>query len=285
MSSSATREATPPWRTVALDLTPGGQSEGVRQAAAVLVERFDAALLGLAAVRPVNAIAGDGYADGDIIADERDALQGELNSAEAAFRTQVAPAAPLHEWRGTVGAEAGAAWIAQEARGADLLIAAPDHGGLLRGTSRVKLADLVMAAGRPVLIAPAGRRPLALGTAVLAWKDTRETRRAAADAVPLLQACRQVIVITIARAKALKAARAELAPVATWLARHGVRAEIRAERARRSDAARLAQIVGELEADILVAGAYGRPRLREWTLGGVTSDYLLDPDRCVLLSH
>src|SRR5271156_4222382 len=146
MSSSATREAALGWRTVALDLTPGGQSEGVRQAAAVVVERFGAAVLGLAAVRPINVVAGDGYADGDIIAEERDALQGELDAAEAAFRAQAAPAASLREWRGTVGSEAGAAWIAQEARGADVLIAAPDHGGLLRGTRRAKLADLVMAA-------------------------------------------------------------------------------------------------------------------------------------------
>ena len=37
--------------------------------------------------------------------------------------------------------------------------------------------------------------------------------------------------------------------------------------------------------DLLVAGAYGHNRLREWVFGGVTTDILLDPDFCVLLSH
>ena len=39
------------------------------------------------------------------------------------------------------------------------------------------------------------------------------------------------------------------------------------------------------EADIIVAGAYGHGRLREWALGGVTHDLLSRAERCALLSH
>ena len=38
-------------------------------------------------------------------------------------------------------------------------------------------------------------------------------------------------------------------------------------------------------ADVIVAGAYGHSRLREWVLGGVTRDLLLRADMCALVSH
>ena len=44
-------------------------------------------------------------------------------------------------------------------------------------------------------------------------------------------------------------------------------------------------IAQELAADLIVAGAYGHSRLREWVLGGVTRDLLLRANRCSLVSH
>jgi nucleotide-binding universal stress UspA family protein len=136
-----------------------------------------------------------------------------------------------------------------------------------------------------VLIAPSEGRPFGLGTAVVAWKDTRETRRAVSDALPLLRACKRVVAVTIAPRTGLEAARGELAEIGGWLARYGVTSELRVERSHRDDASRLGMIVADLDADVLVAGAYGRARMREWILGGVTCDFLLNPDRCVLVSH
>ena len=43
-----------------------------------------------------------------------------------------------------------------------------------------------MAVGRPVLVVPPGLERLGLGCAVVAWKETREARRAVHDALPLL---------------------------------------------------------------------------------------------------
>lgn len=273
------------WRTLAVDLTPGGHSAGVRQAAGVLADHFDAAVLALAALRPANAVSGDGYVSGELIARERDALSAQLNEAQSAFWAQVAPGSRHREWRATVGFDPPASWIAREARSADLIIAAPAAGGILKGASRMSLADLIMAAGRPVLVAPAEGRPLALGTAVLAWKDTRETRRAAADALPLLRACERVVVVAIASRASSEAARGELEDIVEWLGRYGVKSQLRVESAHGDDATRLATIAADLDADVLVAGAYGRARMREWVLGGVTCDFLLNPDRCVLVSH
>ena len=274
------------WRTLALDLSPSGRDGRVRQAGALLAERFDSAVLALAALKPASgSVGGDGYAAGEFIALERESLTDQLNKAQSSFWAQVAPESRHREWRGVVGVDPPASWIAREARGADLIIAAPPSDAIFKGASQVNVADLVMAAGRPVLIAPAECRPLDLGTAMVAWKDTRETRRAVTDSLPLLRACNRVVVVTIASRARLEMARAELEEVGGWLARCGVTSELRDERSHGDDASRLRMIAADLEADIIVAGAYGRARMREWILGGVTCDFLLNPDRCVLVSH
>ena len=51
------------------------------------------------------------------------------------------------------------------------------------------------------------------------------------------------------------------------------------------DAAQLNFIADQQGADLLVGGAYGHSRFREWVLGGVTRDLLTRADRCSLVSH
>jgi nucleotide-binding universal stress UspA family protein len=277
------------WTTLALDQTPQADGEAgaaVRHAAAILAKRLGAGLLGLASLRQTSMIGGDGYAVGELMEMEREAADTSLAAAKRRFETAAQSAGAPCEWRESDSLGNPAAWMTTEARGADLIITAPgaahDAGSASIGP---RAADLVMRAGRPVLLAPAHGRPLALGTAVLAWKDSRESRRAAADALPLLMLAERVVVLTIAPRGSLDSAGVAAASVVTWLGRHGVEAEARTEPSAGQDATRLAEHVESLAADVVVAGAYGRPRLSEWSLGGVTSDYLLNPDRCVLLSH
>lgn len=51
------------------------------------------------------------------------------------------------------------------------------------------------------------------------------------------------------------------------------------------DAEQLRFVAEERNADVIVAGAYGHGRLREWILGGVTKNLLLRAERCSLMSH
>jgi nucleotide-binding universal stress UspA family protein len=83
----------------------------------------------------------------------------------------------------------------------------------------------------------------------------------------------------------LPLAHKHLEEVAGWLGRHGVKAEGRASLSTGEDADRLYAIAKEQGADVVVAGAYGHSRLREWVLGGVTRDLLLRADICALVSH
>ena len=92
-------------------------------------------------------------------------------------------------------------------------------------------------------------------------------------------------VVEIAAEDDLDAANARLADVAGWLKRHGIDATPVTAASPGDDAARLDAIVREQGADLLVAGAYGHSRVREWALGGVTRDLLLRAGRCALVSH
>jgi nucleotide-binding universal stress UspA family protein len=107
------------------------------------------------------------------------------------------------------------------------------------------------------------------------------------DAVPLFRLAERVIVVEIVAADDLADARTRTQDVASWLASHGIAASARAVAATTGDAAQLRNIASDLELDagLLVGGAYGHTRLREWVLGGVTRDFLLRPSRCSFVSH
>ena len=89
-------------------------------------------------------------------------------------------------------------------------------------------------------------------------------------------------VVEIVDAKALTEARRRLGDVGDWLARHGVEAQCSAEISSGLESTQFAEFAKELEVDLIVAGAFGHSRLREWAFGGVTRDMLLRSDRCVL---
>ncbi len=158
-------------------------------------------------------------------------------------------------------------------------------GALFDGTRRVNIADLVMQAGRPVLIVPQNCTGLKLDHVMVGWKGSRESRRAVADALPLLKLARRVSVVEIAPEHDLPHVRKHIVDVAAWLERHGIAAQAEAFPLLGEDSEHLADLAHEKAADLVVAGAYGHSRVREWVLGGVTMDFLLNPDRCVLASH
>ena len=95
----------------------------------------------------------------------------------------------------------------------------------------------------------------------------------------------RVTVVEIAACDNLADARGRTEDVADWLARHGVAAAARAVVAANDEPTGLGDVAKELDAGLLVGGAYGHTRLREWVLGGVTRDLLLQPARCSLVSH
>jgi nucleotide-binding universal stress UspA family protein len=204
------------------------------------------------------------------------------SAAETEFRGSLSKVGKL-EWRPQVTFGPVSEHIANEARSADLVVAPIDDqepSFFLSGQTR--LGDLLLRLGRPVLAVPSSASGLELNEVLVCWKDSREARRAVADALPMLQASKRVDVV---EAEMVDQSRRRLDSVGDWLARNGVESHRSAEVSTGPEARQLAATARDLKADLIVAGAFGHSRLREWAFGGVTKDLLLHADCCVLASH
>lgn len=176
-------------------------------------------------------------------------------------------------WRGEVGNPTRL--LATHARAADLLVVGgPAADGESDPHKSVNPGELILSAGRPVLLASDDLAPLKAERVLVAWKDAREARRAVADALPFLMKAKDVLVATIAEGDQ-KAARESAADVVRFATRHGAKA--------RSDVlgigggdneVALVEMAREFGADLVVAGGYGHSRIREWAFGGVTRSLL-----------
>lgn len=146
---------------------------------------------------------------------------------------------------------------------------------------------IIFGSGRPTLILPEGpaRKPFTLGTIVVAWDFSRAAARAVSDALPMLELAKQVRVITVVNEKAIENNRSG-EELAKNLARHRINVvldEVDAKGRRIGEV--LQSYVSAHDADLLVMGAYGHSRLREFVLGGATKSLLAEPPLPVLLSH
>lgn len=271
------------YKTLLVHAEPGLASSHRIEVAARLARDLDARLIGLGAetYEPLDASAPDGtHFAAEVIAAQREQVDKDLLAAEAAFRRDAAGAAL--DWRSVQDYPSRA--LVQTARACDLIVVSPK--GSRSATRAADPADVVMSAGRPVLIVPEGRHHLRASSVVVAWKDTRECRRALDDAMPLLQRAGDVIVHAVCRADEVDLMAFEIDDVVTYLKRHGVEA-----RALVTSVAP-GGVTGEIErvahrnnADLIVCGAYGHSRLREWAFGGVTDDLMHRPACFVLMSH
>ena len=259
-------------------LQPGRSNVGILAIAGDLAERLHTGVIGIAACQPMQIVEGDGYVPAELVQNDRDEIEKEIREAEVEFRNAFQTCGRPVEWRSAVMFGSVADYVASEARSTDLVITSA-------AWRQGKASDLVMQIGRPVLIVPATADTLNLDHVLVAWKDTREVRRATLDALPLLKSAKRVTIVEIADENSLSAARTHLEDVNIWLKSHSIAAETFVSSSTGNDAMRLKTIAQEQNTDLIVAGAYGHSRLREFVLGGVTHDMLLCADRCSLVSH
>jgi nucleotide-binding universal stress UspA family protein len=253
------------------------------QVALALADRFQAALIGVAGLAPRPAFVGAGVAVyGEPIRHEFQQRSARLDDLGKKFRDQ-GQCLEQVEWRTAV--EFPYELISREARAADLIIVGPRHA-----TS--DLHDLVdpgvvlLRAGRPILVVPSIAAPLALRRVIVAWKDTRECRRAVRDALPLLQQAKEVLLFAAGESEDQPQTKTHLADVTRYLARHQVSiTEEVWRKARGPIAAELLHFASHAKADLIVAGGYGHSRLGEWIFGGVTHELLAASPMCCMLSH
>lgn len=150
------------------------------------------------------------------------------------------------------------------------------------------VAAAIFDSGRPTMLMPSGpgARPMgALNNILVAWDYSRAAARALSDAMPLLARARKVRVLSIVN-DTTRRTTCTLSDLDTYLSSHKIDYTLEQrthEEGAIAEALRAA--AREIDADLLVMGAYGHSRFREFMLGGVTRDILAQQTLPVLFSH
>ena len=252
--------------------------------------RNDAHLSGLFVIaEPFYPIYADGaYFPQDMLDNWDQEEKENAQKAEKVFQKYVDAEGIHGEWRSEQGPLGQV--VSRHARYADLTIVGKGSMDDPKHYPDPFLAeDVVMESGRPVLVVPNAGHFEDFGKRVLVcWTASREAVRAINDAMPLLQAADKVTILTINPDKPSSGDHGDVpsADIALHLARHGVTAEAASVKTDQPDVGEIIlSRAFDIDADMIVAGAYGHSRTREWILGGVTKTLLHETTVPAFLSH
>lgn len=275
------------YATVMVSLALDQSNEARLQVAGELAERFEASLVGVGAGQFAPPLYFTDGAEAQSLIDQEEAfIKTRLADLEAQFRAATQNRGGRVEWRSAV--DYPTRFVLAQARCADIIVSGGHSPAFSDAFALASPSDLVMQAGRPLLVVPDKATWLDLRIVLIAWKDTPEARRAVVDALPMLRKARDVAIVEIPeRDDDRSAVMAGVTDVAAWLARHGITATAHVSEAVRGKtaAAQLEQVASDVGAELIVAGAYGHSRFRELILGGVTEYLVTQSARSVLLSH
>lgn len=169
----------------------------------------------------------------------------------------------------------------------DLIIAGRSGTGPPAQRETQGIATLILQSGRPILLLPGEAKPQGQpAKIVVAWTPTRESTRAAHDALPFLRQADSVDILALVDDSNAEENRRALPQIVAHLDRHGVKAKPVVQASLGMDIASLVLAHAKtMHAELVVAGGYGHSRFREWALGGVTRELLLTSHLPVFLSH
>lgn len=194
------------------------------------------------------------------------------NAARAAFGALKQPQKSFHALKATQWLDLG-----YRARLCDLMVfddmTARGLGLLAEGFEQVLMEERT-----PVFVA---RQPLTETSNVLvAWDGKTSSSQATRLALPLLKTAKRVVIASVETVDG-----PDIERLADYLDVHGIVAETRLLKASHDIARTLIEAAHDIEADLLVSGAFGHSRLREFVFGGTTRDLLAAPDLNLFLAH
>jgi len=151
-------------------------------------------------------------------------------------------------------------------------------------TARSLIESVLFDGGRPTVIFPAAKCSGRIDTIAIAWDSSATAARALTGARYFLERCSRVVLVSVTDDKLIDEDIRDL--LADTLSKSGLRVDVVTLQVKGDYAAAAIQLAAtEKHADLLVAGAFGHSRLREFILGGVTRSLLTDLSMPVLMSH
>ena len=279
-----------PLKTVLVSLNDIDRADAVTAVALDLAARVDGHVIGLYVIPAIQVYPAVTIAmTPEIFEAQQVFFRDRAAGVRARFEEAARRAGVVGEWRlveSTTPAIADA--TNEHGRASDLVVVSQVDEDSDTGVELDFVERVVMESGRPVLVLPRSFRGGAIGRKTLVgWNATREAARAAWDALPLLAAAEDVRFVWVDPQKSLEPSGAlPGAEIATAFARHGVKATAEPLPTAGLNAGEaLMNRALDHGADLLVMGAYGHSRMREFVFGGATRFVLRRMTVPTLLSH
>ncbi len=179
--------------------------------------------------------------------------------------------------------------LCHAAAGYDLLVM---ERGIMRGDAPIGfgiVSRTVFGSTRPVLVVPEQATVESFGERILvAWNGSRESALAVRAGLPLFASASSITILDgsgdndFPETSALPGG-----DIGTWLQRHQVTADIRQldPASVSNPGPALLELAAEIDADLIVMGAWGRSRLSEMVLGGTTRHLFMNGTLPMLVAH
>jgi nucleotide-binding universal stress UspA family protein len=269
-----------PWARILAPLSGSAADKAVLEAAAELARPFSAGVSGAYAPPDVADLApwiGEGFMGGIQLAALESLGEAAREGEKAARANCEACGHPGVEFL-ALGSPVATA-LSMEARLSDVVVF-DDQAARGRGPLADAFKHIVAGEQRPTVIARQGLK--AAGVVAVAWDGGKEATRAARTALPLLQHAARVVILC---ACDLTSRTFEPARLADFYAARGVKADVRLLDGKGEAATLILEAAHDLGAALLVAGAFGHTRLREFMFGGTTRSLLSADGPSLFLSH
>ncbi len=273
------------YKHILVHVEPGAASERRLKHALSLAASFGASVTGITIMPSPSATAFAMIGDGRIYASLVEAAEESCGAARALFQRITADSKVPAAWREGNGIPVDV--MVAEASCADLVVLGrDDERGLDAAFYPITPADVVLGCGRPVLVLPdVPSEEFAAKRILVAWKCSPQAARAVHDALPLLTRAEEVVLAEIAPRQPANIYTLDAEAMAEHLRQHGVPVTIHRAIEAGDPGEQLLEMAGKASCDLIVAGAYGHSRFREWVLGGVTDTLLHSGALPCLLSH
>jgi nucleotide-binding universal stress UspA family protein len=192
---------------------------------------------------------------------------------------------PVELRRFEILSDAAADVAAREARTSDMFVALRPNGASHEPEHLVE--SVLFGSGRHLILVP-NRTPakMTFERIVLAWNGSREAARALAEALPYLQNAKEVTVLVVHDEPPIELKATLGVDAVKHLKHHGINVNLHRAKMRDNDVgATLIAEARRLKANLIVMGAYGHSRVREWLLGGATYTLLHKAPVPLLIAH
>jgi nucleotide-binding universal stress UspA family protein len=274
-------------KDIVVNLTPGAEDDPAFRYAISLAEAFDAHVTGVSfAYDPpwppaITDLGGAQILRSLLEKSRADARATAAQFEAAAKRSQLSVQALTPEASPPGAAQAIAALV----RAYDLAVLKQSSSDE-DVTSRDIIEAVLFNSGRPVLIVPyIQKAAFSVKRVVICWDGSRAAARAVADSLPLIAKANNVQVLTVVTGK-FDENDVSGADIAEHLARYKLRTELTRLPAPDIDvASAVLSHAADVNADLIVMGAYGHSRLRDFVLGGATRGILQSMTVPTLMSH